>query len=139
MTDNESFDVISGLNCCKNNEEYDIDKFCGDCEFASYGKDCKIMLLDKSIDLINRQKAEIERHREHIELLDIEHEAIQNKAIKEFAERFEKEAENVGIDREGDFLYSDSDNTAFEIYNTVAEWCKEVANTILKEMVGDTK
>lgn len=56
ITDRE---VIFGLNCCGNNEEYDTCKFCGDCEFASYGEDCQVMLFAKSIDLIKKQQAEI--------------------------------------------------------------------------------
>ena len=57
---------------------------------------------------------------------------IKAEAIKEFAERLNKEAEKVCIDREGDFV--EADNT---IYDTVANWCKETSNNLLKELVGE--
>lgn len=66
-------------------------------------------------------------------------ETAKSEAVKEFAERFNKEAEDAWIDNEDGFMfiYSDSDNTAKEIYYTLAEWCKEVADNISKEMVGE--
>jgi hypothetical protein len=54
-------------------------------------------------------------------------------AYKEFAERFNKEAEKVEIDREGDFVESDN-----KIYDTVANWCKATSDNLLKELVGDS-
>ena len=141
MTDNE---IIKALECCAEIGE-------NDCQSCPYFNDVSCRCrnyenLKDALDLINRQKAEIERLQNDLSTWkDIAHRETsyvsiaKAEAVKEFAERLNKEAENVGIDTEGDFLYSDSDNTAFEIYNTVAEWCNEVANTILKEMVGDTK
>lgn len=74
--------------------------------------------LRNTLDLINRQKAEIERQREYIELLDIEHEAIRIKAIKEFAEEL--------INR-----YS---TTLDEYYGEVVWTCD--IDELVKEMAG---
>ena len=113
MTDEQ---IIKALKICFEDEE------CTGCPLENNENECeKFNVWEQAFDLINRQKAEIERlktenkdiseqfrildvecerlekanenqkaeierHREHIELLDIEHEAIRNKAIKEFAE-----------------------------------------------------
>ena len=133
MTDNE---IVKALDICSNH------KGCCDCPLRDEPNDCYEEMRKPILDLINRQKAEIEMIQLKIEGVQEANAILREyirKAVKEFAERFEKEAENVWIDSEGDFLYSDSDNTTFEIYNTVAEWCKEVAKNILKEMVGDVE
>jgi hypothetical protein len=96
---------------------------------------------------INRLQAENERLNKEVDRLsqvvlyndgvtEMKVEEAKAEAYKEFAEKLNKEAENVGIDREGNFIYSDSDNTPFEIYDTVAEWCKDVTDNLLKELVG---
>ena len=175
MTDNE---IIKALECCVS-EQYT----CSQCpyqEIKHYDDDngveimpngkqyddwsCERWLNVDLLDLINRQKAELEKNENIIRLADktiatqqaeIERlqahikegidlakqtqemlKLVQAEAVKEFAERLNKEAESVGIDRDG-FLYSDSDNTAFEIYDTVAEWCKEITNNLLKEMESE--
>lgn len=51
MKDNE---IIKALECCNHLE------WCNDCPLQSEIK-CKDILSDKSVDLINRQQAEIER------------------------------------------------------------------------------
>ena len=70
MTDNE---IIKALECYLKNTTWD--EYCSNSYFVT--------LVKNAFDLINRQKAEIERHSEHIELLDIEHEAIRNNAIRD--------------------------------------------------------
>lgn len=57
MTDNE---IIKVLKRCgrKHNEENDT--YCEECQFKSY-LSCVAFLCDRTIDLINRQKEEIER------------------------------------------------------------------------------
>jgi chromosome segregation ATPase len=119
------------------------------------------------LDLINRQKAEIERLREQrdsymqdatdfsieVDKQKAEIEGLNeyisrcksgeeywvkcllerpNEAIKELAERLNKEAEKVCIDREGDFVEADG-----EIYDTVADWCKKTSDNIVNEMAGE--
>ena len=113
MTDNE---IIKALECCA------TQFVCDGCPLRNRCKDLKPNEFYKIIsDLVNRQTAEIERHREHIELLDIEHEAIRNKAIKEFAERLKNK--KLHIEDEG------------QIFKMVH--CYEIDN-LVKEMVGDT-
>lgn len=72
------------------------------------------MLLAKQVDELQDEnyilKADIEKHRAYVELLDIEHEAIRNCAIKEFAERLKKEMSF------GKYIQSDQiDNLAKEM------------------------
>ena len=88
LSDNE---IIKALECCTN------DDHCGDC-FLVYGlHDCKekqLNLLKDALDLINRQKAEIERLEgeksciiEHLKGTRIRLKTAKAEAIKEFAER----------------------------------------------------
>lgn len=56
MTDN---DIIKALGCC--GSETTI-MTCGDCPLLDVGKpDCHFLNAKKALDLVNRQKAEIER------------------------------------------------------------------------------
>lgn len=71
-----------------------------------------------------KQKAEIERLREHIELLDIEKEAIKISAIKEFAKKVKEEIAVWHFD--------------FTYYSEILEACQRVDN-IAKRMVGESK
>ena len=114
MTDNE---IIKALECCK---EAKLNQDCLDlkCPFATeYG--CNIDkedLRNEALDLINRQKAEIERYLHSIKLLEKDVEELKKgftaaadyfaseydnqikaEAIKEFAERLKK----VGTKVEG--------------------------------------
>ena len=61
MTDNE---IIKALECCisENNS-------CKGCPYISFGLDCTEKRNNDCIDLINRQKAEIERLKTHLEEL----------------------------------------------------------------------
>ena len=95
MTDN---DVIKALNDCMNTECRDCPLSYNQCEIEHGGVPTFI------VNLINRQKAEIERLKQNLkeahidiretkdqfELLDIEHEAIRISAYKEFAERLKE-------------------------------------------------
>ena len=131
MTDNE---IIKAFKCCY------IDGMCNDCP-AHNKKDCR-GINASVLDLINRQKAEIERlEKDSKRLKKVQmqlddamkmYSIIKAEAVKEFAERLNKEAEKVGIDREGDFVETDD-----KIYDTVANWCKATSNNLVKEMVGD--
>ena len=53
MTDNE---IIKALECCVKTE---FISDCAKCEMFAF--DCKDILIENALDLINRQKAEIER------------------------------------------------------------------------------
>ena len=83
MTDNE---IIKALECCKSSNDLTAcwkcpalklkDNICGDCSTKiSNG------IMDATLDLINRQKAEIE--------------TAKAKAIREFAEKFKSTLENL--------------------------------------------
>ena len=74
-------------------------------------------------ETVNRQKAEIERLREHIELLDIEHEAIKISVVKEFAERFKAKA------------WVDKTLLGFPYYQITFR----TFNNLVKEMAGESK
>lgn len=109
-----------------------------------YKSACIIRMADMSwsitigdvLDLINRQKAEIERMEAKQMMAegyaDALEERAKSEAIEEFAERLNEEAEKVCIDREGDFVEADG-----EIYDTVADWCKKTSDNIVKEMTGE--
>lgn len=154
MTDNE---IIKALECCSEANN------CCMCEYepTEYIKGtlgCANELLKCAFSLINRQKAENEKNENIIRFADktiatqqAEIERLEKQlvfeiesaydrgataAIKEFAERVNKEAENVWIDSDC-FLYSESDNTAFEMYYSVAEWCSKITGAFVKEMVGE--
>ena len=86
MTDNE---IIKALECCG------CDNYqCDNCPYAY--KTCTV--YKDSLDLINRQKAEIERLRKKIEELSevlsdsirIRYKEAKSEAIKEFAERLKR-------------------------------------------------
>ena len=51
MTDEQ---IIKALECCKIGE-------CDDCPFYGVKEDCEVELPEEALNLINRQKAEIER------------------------------------------------------------------------------
>lgn len=113
MTDN---DIIKALECC----DMPTDDFCAECYFKGEN-DCTGKLTRATIDLINRQKEEIEKLREHIELLDIENEAIKISAVKDFAERFKSKA------------WVDKTLLGYPYYNISFR----TFNNLVKEMVGD--
>lgn len=92
MTDNE---IIKALEGCGN---WESDKTCDECPANTYGFGCAHKMAKHSLDLINRQKTEIERLKcalhKYIDKDDIKeiemYEALAEtrvNAIKEFAER----------------------------------------------------
>ena len=84
MTDNE---IIKALECCIGNE--------GNCDICpQHSKDCVDELMQLALDLINRQKAEIERCENIIRLAD--------KTIKKQSAEIERLAKGCGIITEED-------------------------------------
>ena len=80
MTDNE---IIKALECCKN-------KRCVNCPYddiADTFSECSAKLVKDALDLINRQKAEIENKNRQIGELVSFQRFCERKAIKEFAEK----------------------------------------------------
>ena len=88
MTDNE---IIKAMQCVIGN-----DVSCSECEYqkALPFPSCRRMCAKNALDLINRQKGEIERLQKNIDGLNIfttNHiKVIRLQAIKEFAERLKK-------------------------------------------------
>ena len=94
MTDNE---IKEALECCLKNE---ID--CHGCPYEEYSKrDCTDRFYADVIELINRQKAEIERLCEQNVRLNKECDyyirvaTAKSEAIKEFAERLKEHTHNI--------------------------------------------
>ena len=88
MTDNE---IIKALECCKTPLS---ENTCVKCAFYKTGR-CSINMLNATLDLINRQKATIERLQKNIDGLNIFTKnhitVIRLQAIKEFADRLKEE------------------------------------------------
>ncbi len=88
MTDNE---IIKALECCKN-------KRCVNCPYddvADKFAECSAKLVNDALDLINRQKAEIEsKNRQIGELVSFQR-FCETKAVKEFAERLKNRICNI--------------------------------------------
>ena len=70
MTDNE---IIKALECCTKTE---FISDCAKCEMFAF--DCKDILIENAIDLINRQKAEVERLEDKIFVLENDLEKAEN-------------------------------------------------------------
>ena len=72
MTDNElkkwnkeaEDRIIKALEGCVANDI--LQQHCENCDYRKHGNECMNVLLDQVVDLINRQKAEIERLEEKI-------------------------------------------------------------------------
>ena len=86
MTDNE---IIKALECHKNETNS-----CIVCPYSYSMRGCSLTMASDALDLINRQKAEIERLQEVTENLQYEYDlmrqekaVVEAEAIKEFAER----------------------------------------------------
>ena len=84
MNDN---DIKKALECCKKRN-------CGDCSYNAYGTSCSNIIASDTLDLINRQQAEIERLTVNknacalgMKRLAEQLEQAKSEAIKEFAER----------------------------------------------------
>ena len=90
MTDNE---IIKALELCVTNDYFEQN--CKDCSFKKHGAVCMDVMLKYVLDLINRQKAEIERLTDSLNATIAGQEILQRyiaiakaEAIKEFAERW---------------------------------------------------
>jgi precorrin-2 methylase len=123
VTDNE---IIKALECCQT----PIIADCIDCPNRASGDSCVNELMRKALDLINRQKAEIERLETAYtrEYHRVEHlaERVENtraEAVKEFAEKL-KAKEAVHFCKCGQsFVYTDLFNG--EIDNILNEMVDE--------------
>ena len=112
MTDNE---IIKSLECCADHDNIDA---CDDCPCLK-GK-C-ISTTPYILDLINRQKAEIEKSRENNKAIMQTLADVRESVVKEFAERLKAKINNPQCPWE-DFPIRESD-----------------IDEVMKEMVGDTE
>lgn len=84
MTDNE---IIKALECCGNI----VDSTCKECAYhETYNASCVVRLMRNALDLINRQKEEIESLKHRKTELQIRNQELQHEkseAIKEFCEK----------------------------------------------------
>lgn len=116
MTDNE---IIKALECCV----FKTTDKCDKCILTRYGNDCKKLGV-YALDLINRQKAEIEELKKGINI-ELENYAseydnkIKVEAVKEFAENLETAL---------------SDHFGGGFYKC---HCRHVIDNLLKETMGD--
>lgn len=119
MTDNE---IIKALECCTD-ESYEN---CNECPYSIDAERCERMkLLEDILDLINHQKAEIERLKKEIQItkdaytmLQTKNEIIKFEAIKEFAERLKRKIDVVYSIKN---LQDNIDNLAKEIVDNEKE------------------
>lgn len=86
MTDTE---IIKALECCKSPAHLGA---CDNCPFDNiareYNTSCTTMMLGYTLDLINRQKAEIERLQNHNLVVAHKH---YDDGIRDFAKRLKEE------------------------------------------------
>ena len=111
MTDN---DIIKALETCLS---YEYISDCEKCQYFAVG--CQDKLIEQALDLINRQKEEIERLKDYPYTTQIEvskklESQIKSEAITEFAERLKD-------------IYKVHDGLHITI------------NNLVKEMVGENK
>ena len=128
MTDN---DIIKALECCISSENCDI--------CPKYSTTCIDDLMKQALDLINHQKAEIERLTVPKELIDDDYcgvvcefaeeliEKAKAEAVKEFAEKVKGFMDDVPMCSEEDFIYVDY----FELQDKI--------DNLVKEVAGDTE
>lgn len=122
MADNE---IIKALECCKSQECAECSRLCN--HFPD-SHECKVDLMEKVYNLIDRQNAEIERLQNHIKnsfdgLLKQYEESViktaKSEAVREFAERVNQLTTSYWFD------------------NINKEHIDYIVKEIVKEMVGD--
>lgn len=95
MTDNE---IVKALECCNKS---DNGKGCFECPYRQYCPDCLRRRNEDTIDLINRQNAEIERlkafEKNVYETVKELRNKIKTEAVKEFAERLKEYVESYDV------------------------------------------
>ena len=103
-----------------------------------------VELIKDTLNLINRQKAEIERLQNTLDdildrqpiLVERSEKYAKAEAVKEFVERLKAESVYLGIDTDCCICTVIGE---WKTWETVGEWCEEAADKIYKEMVGEDK
>ena len=125
MTDNE---IIKALECCG---EFHNKRDCSKCPYCNIKIACSIKLKNDALDLINRQKAEIERLEETKNRLSYNLQAVlderadHSEAVKEFEER--------AIKNICEKVYAPT-----PVQSCIVEKCNQVITETVKEMVGES-
>lgn len=131
MTDAE---IIKALECCNSTEKgHCLNK----CPYYNYSANCMQSMINDTLDLIKRQRAEIkqleniervatkliEKQDAEIELLQKTKQLIKSEAIKEFWKRFDKVlCENIGPSKRVYWkISSDGNNLVKEMTEDGAE------------------
>ena len=123
MTDNE---IIKGLECCRG-------VGCKSCPFNVNNAICISYLIEDVLDLINRQKGEIERLKKYNTDVAFKHyNDGKAEAIKEFAERLKQELQEKKYKYVTDTNYS-------KTCNAVIDSCVVCIDNLVKEMVGEQR
>ena len=110
--ENPDNDIIKALDICGHLDA------CADCPLGCLeGVDkCMHTLLLNALDLINRQKEEIERVKALYNIKCMDFEMAVAEAIKEFAERLKsKPSRGIGYDGVGFIIHKDIDNLVKEM------------------------
>lgn len=113
MTERE---IIKGLECCYTGYG------CKDCPYYCGNEDCPELVIKDALDLINRQKAEIERLEEMYDSsVSSERNVVDNigyeksEAIKEFAEKLKEKATSTFYEEHKYVDTEDIDNLVKEM------------------------
>ena len=144
MNDNE---IIKALECCGNI----VDSTCKGCVYhETYNASCVVRLMRDALDLINRQKAEIERLKHRKTELQIRNQELQHEkseAIKEFQHKSEsiliklyEEYHRIANKPNNAWFkrFTKEENEMFYQGRAEAIWeCISVNRDIVKEVVGD--
>ena len=92
MNNNE---LIKALECCNSNERGSC---LNKCPYYKHSATCTQSMIADTLDLINRQQAEIERLTETLDIyaveFDLKYASVKAEAIKEFAERLKEKSKN---------------------------------------------
>lgn len=134
MTDNE---IIKALECCSNEPTLN-------CRNCPYERACNMGKSDMqrdALDLISRQKAEIERLRQaNKDICDVggrllrERKTIRAEAIKEFAERLK----TYPIDCNLPLLGLETKQEIEAYFNSVMKQIDNAIDNLVKEMTEET-
>lgn len=129
MTDK---DIIKALECCRNENG-----ICSDCPYSDDYTNCNTRIAKDVLDLINRQKAEIEKWKALAEngasAIDTNNRLVQKfaeiktEAIKEFGKRLKS--------RINDSVFNYWNNNTGGYY--LAEDVPDEIDNLIDEMVGD--
>ncbi len=134
MTDNE---IIKALVCC-------IAPKCGECpifnnsEIRRVPGRCVVTLEKNALDLINRQKAEIERLQELLNGWKTEAYKVADEKDKLYCEAVER-VKTTKAEAIKEFAQKAVINLAENYSNEYCHWIDDTIDNLVREMVGDSE